>query len=83
MQYDGLKNAPFAQKHDLGWVIVGDVCLGGVHLPRVANIYKTWFIGNGRPSYMQPFENVVEVNGNDNWLRKRNNGLAEQCTSVQ
>ncbi|XP_042611086.1 uncharacterized protein LOC109074690 [Cyprinus carpio] len=32
-QFNGPDNAPFAQKHDLGWVIVGDVCLGGAHTP--------------------------------------------------
>lgn len=32
-QLNGPHNAPYAQKLDLGWVIVGDVCLGNAHKP--------------------------------------------------
>ncbi|KAK3507778.1 hypothetical protein QTP70_000334 [Hemibagrus guttatus] len=30
-QRNGPNNAPYAQRLDLGWVVVGDVCLGSVH----------------------------------------------------
>ncbi|XP_057694147.1 uncharacterized protein LOC130917078 [Corythoichthys intestinalis] len=32
-QINGPDNAPYAQRLDLGWVIIGDVCLGTVHKP--------------------------------------------------
>lgn len=60
-QFNGPDNAPFAQKHDLGWVIVGDVCLGGAHTPTEVNTFKTCIMDNGRPSYMLPCENLVKV----------------------
>ena len=60
-QYNGPPRAPFAQKHDLGWVIVGDVCLSGAHSPRTVNTFKTCFMENGRPSCMDPCLNVVKV----------------------
>lgn len=33
------RNAPFAQRLNLGWVVVGDMCLGNFHS-------KCWFIQN-------------------------------------
>lgn len=40
-QVNGPPNAPFAQKLDLGWVIVGDMCLGKVHKPNFVQAYHT------------------------------------------
>lgn len=60
-QYNGPPSAPFAQRHDLGWVIVGDVCLSGAHSPKTVNTFKTCFMENGRPSCMDPCLNVVKV----------------------
>lgn len=37
-QCNGPHNAPFAQRLDLGWVIVGDVCLNGAHKPVCRNV---------------------------------------------
>lgn len=56
-QYNRPHNAMFAQKHDLGWIIVGDICLSGAH-PKGGNTFKTRFMENGHPSYMCPFELV-------------------------
>ncbi|XP_072010850.1 uncharacterized protein [Engystomops pustulosus] len=53
-QINGPHNAPFAQKLDLGWVIVGDVCIGGVHRPTSVNNMLTSTLENGRPSLFQP-----------------------------
>ncbi|XP_073510708.1 uncharacterized protein [Phyllobates terribilis] len=36
-QINGPHNAPYAQRLDLGWVIVGEVCLGGAHKPTMIN----------------------------------------------
>lgn len=46
-QINGPHNAPFAIKTDLGWLIVGDVCLGNSHKPSVLS-YKTHVLDNGR-----------------------------------
>lgn len=57
-QRNGRHNEPYAQQVDLGWVIVGDVCLGGAHRPTV-NTFKTNVLENGRPSYFKPCENRI------------------------
>ncbi|XP_025762392.1 uncharacterized protein LOC109201783 [Oreochromis niloticus] len=41
-QINGPDDAPFAQRLDMGWVVVGDVCLDGVHRPPHVNSYKTF-----------------------------------------
>ncbi|XP_028407859.1 uncharacterized protein LOC114530488 [Dendronephthya gigantea] len=45
---NGPKNAPWAQLLDLGWVIVGNVCLNGAHKPDLA-CYRSNILENGRP----------------------------------
>lgn len=60
-QINGPDNAPFAQKMDLGWVVIGDVCLGGAHRPSQVNSYKTFILENGRTSYLQPCNSQIKV----------------------
>ncbi|KAL3983862.1 FRAS1-related extracelluar matrix protein 1/2 [Sarotherodon galilaeus] len=60
-QISGPGDAPFAQRLDLGWVIVGDVCLGGAHRPPEVRSYKTAVLGNGRTSHLQPCNNQIKV----------------------
>lgn len=43
---------PYGQKLPLGWVIIGDVCLGGVHQPKVISVSKTSILANGRPTHL-------------------------------
>lgn len=43
-QFNGPLNAPFSQRHALGWVIVGDICLNGAHTPDEVNAFKTSFM---------------------------------------
>ncbi|TKS65471.1 hypothetical protein D9C73_028149 [Collichthys lucidus] len=57
-QINGPNEAPYAQQLDLGWVIIGDVCLSGAHRPTV-NSYKTNILDNGRPSFLSPCENRI------------------------
>ena len=59
-QSNGPHTAPYAQQLDLGWVIVGDVCLGGAHKPAV-NSFKTSILDNGRPRYLTPCESKFHV----------------------
>ncbi|XP_035995613.1 uncharacterized protein LOC110368714 isoform X1 [Fundulus heteroclitus] len=58
-QVNGPPSAPFAQCLDLGWVIVGEVCLNA-HKPTV-NVYKTHILSNGRPSLFTPCPNSISL----------------------
>lgn len=40
-QRNGPHNTPYAQRLDLGWVIIGEVCLGGTHRQTNVNVYRT------------------------------------------
>lgn len=52
--------APFAQKLDLGWVLVGEVCLGNAHKPDL-KAFKTTVLENGRPNILNPCENSIHL----------------------
>ncbi|XP_060795476.1 uncharacterized protein LOC132898102 [Neoarius graeffei] len=54
------RNAPFAQRLDLGWVVIGEVCLGKVHKPTV-DTFKTHVLDNGRHSIFQPCTSFMQV----------------------
>ncbi len=38
-QRSGPHNAPFAQRLELGWVIIGEVCLGRTHKPADVSVF--------------------------------------------
>ncbi|KAK0139185.1 hypothetical protein N1851_024265 [Merluccius polli] len=59
-QISGPHDAPFAQRLDLGWVIVGEVCIDSAHKPTVA-VFKTNVLQNGRPSYLMPCQKHISV----------------------
>lgn len=59
-QVNGPHNSPFAQRLDLGWVVIGEVCLGSVHKPTV-NAYKTHVLHNGRPSIFEPCPSFMHI----------------------
>jgi len=82
-QYNGPVNAPFAQKHDLGWVIVGDICLGGAHTPTEVNAFKTCIMDNGRSSYMRPCENLVKIKEDFSQTFQPNSSLPWPCSLEQ
>ncbi|XP_019723167.1 uncharacterized protein LOC109514483 [Hippocampus comes] len=58
---NGPVNAPFAQKLALGWVIVGDVCLGGTHKPPRVATDRTTVLQDRRPSLLPPCQNSFHV----------------------
>ncbi|XP_064485903.1 uncharacterized protein LOC135398425 [Ornithodoros turicata] len=58
-QRNGPNDAPFAQKLDLGWVIVGDVCVDRLRTPEKVDAFATTVLGNGRPSSFMPCHNHV------------------------
>ncbi|XP_059830478.1 uncharacterized protein LOC132396696 [Hypanus sabinus] len=51
-------DAPFSQRLDLGWVVIGEVCLGNVHKPTV-NTLKTNVLESGHHSIFQPCTNFM------------------------
>lgn len=56
-QISGPHEAAYAQKLDLGWFIVGDVCLGSTHKPTEVTSMKTHILETGRPSHFPACEN--------------------------
>jgi hypothetical protein len=60
-QCTGPVGSPFAQQLNLGWVIVGNVCLGQTHKPDTVNVLKTHVLDDGRPTIFQPCENKFVV----------------------
>ncbi|KAL3977608.1 alcohol-forming fatty acyl-CoA reductase [Sarotherodon galilaeus] len=59
-QVNGAHNAPFAQCLDLGWVVIGEVCLGNVHKPTV-DTFKTHVLDSRRHSIFQPCASFMHV----------------------
>lgn len=58
---NGPHDAPYAQKHDLGWVIVGNICIGRTRKPGTISVLKTYIFSNGRPSLLEPCDNHFVV----------------------
>ena len=67
---NGKDDQPWAHRLDLGWVVVGEVCLSGAHIRTdithlrkdVVSTYFTQVLRNGRNSAnFQPCENAIEV----------------------
>ncbi|XP_073435740.1 uncharacterized protein [Dendrobates tinctorius] len=56
-QVNGPHNSPYAQKLDLGWVIIGDVCLRDFHKPTTVSSLYTNSLESGRPSFLPPCPN--------------------------
>ncbi|KAL2089355.1 hypothetical protein ACEWY4_014043 [Coilia grayii] len=57
---NGPNDAPFAQRLDLGWVLVGEMCLGNAHKPKVYSA-KTNVLENGRPSLLTPCSSHIQI----------------------
>ena len=53
---------PFAQRLPLGWVVIGDVCLGKTHTPTRMVVAKTHIQDNGRPTYQEPCLYYLHIN---------------------
>lgn len=60
-QVNGSHNLPYAQKLDLGWVIVGNVCLGNVHKPQTIRNFHTNITEPKHPTLFPPCPNVFHV----------------------
>ncbi|VDI66835.1 Hypothetical predicted protein [Mytilus galloprovincialis] len=57
----GLANLPYAQKLRLGWCIIGESCLGSVHVPKELRVNKTSILENGRPTLFDPCNNQIKL----------------------
>ncbi|XP_033112755.1 uncharacterized protein LOC117113514 [Anneissia japonica] len=58
---NGPNKAPWAQRLDLGWVVVGEVCLNGVHRPKTISTLRTQVLITGRPTTLQPCPNTFQI----------------------
>lgn len=67
----GTRNAPFAQRVNLGWVVVRDVYLGNFHKPTTVASFKTTLIDSHRETIFKPCSNVFQLK----------NDITSQCIS--
>ena len=58
---NGRGNSPWAQRLDLGWVILGNACLDSVHKPNNHSTFKTHILQDGRPSIFEPCSNLLHI----------------------
>jgi hypothetical protein len=56
---NGRANMPWAQRLDLGWVVLGNTCLDGVHQPTELSTFATNVL---QTSIFEPCSNKFEVN---------------------
>ncbi|XP_051810196.1 uncharacterized protein LOC127535700 [Acanthochromis polyacanthus] len=60
-QCSGPHDSRYAQCLDLGWVTVGEICLGRAHKPDCVNIYRTNVPSNGRTSLFDPCTSSLHI----------------------
>lgn len=58
---NGPSDAPYAQKLNLGWVMVGNVCLGSVHNPLSVNTFSLEALEQDCPTIFKPCPSIVNV----------------------
>ncbi|XP_052762111.1 uncharacterized protein LOC128204746 [Mya arenaria] len=59
-QRTGPRGSPYAQKLSLGWVVIGETCLGKVHQPTIT-VKKTFVHVDGRSSVFPECQNKLIV----------------------
>ncbi|XP_033744281.1 uncharacterized protein LOC117330169 [Pecten maximus] len=57
----GSSGDPFAQILKLGWVIIGETCLGRIHKPDQVDVMKTNILRGGRTTFFEECENNIQV----------------------
>lgn len=60
----GPMHAPFAQRLRLGWVIIGNICLGTAHQQNTISVMKTFTLKDGRTTLLEPCHNSIHVEEN-------------------
>lgn len=56
-QVVGPPGSPYTQLLGLGWVVVGEMCLGQIHTRDVVNVHRTFVLDDGRTSLFKPCDN--------------------------
>lgn len=56
----GARNAPFAQRLTIGWVVVGNFCLKRFHKQNITKLKTTIFVSS-RETIFKPCSNVFQV----------------------
>ena len=56
---NGTRDLPWVQQLDLGWVILGNVCLTGPHKPDSISTYKTHILPSSQPSILEACSNLI------------------------
>ncbi|KAJ8349307.1 hypothetical protein SKAU_G00244370 [Synaphobranchus kaupii] len=74
-QVNGPHDAPFAQRLDLGWVLVGDVCLGQAHKPDTS-AFKTSMLESGRPTFLTPCPSHIHVRERTSYGGEKQDGFS-------
>lgn len=64
-QVIGPPGVPFAQRLGLGWVVVGELCLGEIHSQVKVKVNKTYLLSNSRTSLFKPCDSKVQVSDVD------------------
>ena len=73
-QINGPHDAPFAQRLDLGWVLVGDVCLSKVHKPEIRT-FKTHMFENRKPSFLTICPSNIHMRGRASYGGEQHDGF--------
>ncbi|XP_014673822.1 PREDICTED: uncharacterized protein LOC106814066 [Priapulus caudatus] len=60
-QRTGPPSSPYAHRLRLGWVIVGEACLGKVHRSEFISVRKTYLLPNGRTTILAPCTSTLKV----------------------
>ncbi|XP_061691876.1 uncharacterized protein LOC133509143 isoform X1 [Syngnathoides biaculeatus] len=79
-QINGRHNAPFAQRLDLGWVIVGEVCINSTYKSTVS-VLKTHVLQNGRPSFLMTCQNHISVRERVGYAGEHRQSTTAQLTT--
>ncbi|XP_075464938.1 uncharacterized protein LOC142499455 isoform X1 [Ascaphus truei] len=59
--HNGDHNAPSAQRLDLGWVVVGEVCIDRIRGPDTVDAIRINLLENGRATHFKPCPNHFQV----------------------
>ena len=71
---NGPRNAPWAQRLDLGWVVLGNVCMDDAYKATEVSSYRTQVLDNGRPSFLLSCSN---------WLYVKHGSHADSTTHLE
>ena len=77
-QVVGKQGMPFAQKLTLGWVIVGEICLGKVHPPDVISVNKTTIMSDGRGTIYEPCQYSLNLKENENKMNSISSEMSKR-----